>query len=90
MPKGRELLLYSEKTNMLNKIPLIVVNNEELGEYLNRVKQLFLRDCQVLKDGMLELTEYLNEIVKTRIQRTDVLESDICVGRAVWDYIQII
>lgn len=85
MPMGCQLLLYSEEMHELYSMPLTVVNNEELEKHLHKVRQSLLQS--VVGEDIIELQEFLDEIVGGGAYKARDPESDKNIGEEIWKHI---
>lgn len=86
LPTGRWLLKYAEGKNEIERVPLIVLNEAALKNYLRYVREEALREKIISeKSNRLNIQDYLEYIMRKDNFKYDGLNGSCRVGLRVWE-----
>lgn len=84
LPMGSQLLKYTEERNEIEKIPLTVINERILGNYLYKVREDILKK-KLVSEYMLNLQDYFECVKIKEISKYSNCKNRDSVGKIIWE-----
>lgn len=90
LPMGRQLLWYTPEVRKLEAVPLTVINENYLDDYLRPLRQAFLCQGQLRENSKLTFKEYLKAISPQaddkKVQYKN--NSGLMIGDSIWNHVK--
>lgn len=90
LPRDRQLARYVERTDKIERIPLVIENEEKLKKYLKDVKReasIKISRGEIFREGRLDFQDFLNVIIKMRVCKALLGRGK--VGEEIWKSIRL-
>lgn len=84
MPLGCHLLYYTERSNDLEVFPLTVINEEELREYLYKVKFEILKTSVLVELEDFKISSFIDAMNALNIFKLEQCKNKYIVGEKIW------
>lgn len=84
LPMGNQLLKYTEERNQIEKIPLTVINETILENYLYKVRKEALKK-KLVSEYMLSLRDYFECVRIKEISNYSNCKNSDSVGKIIWE-----
>lgn len=82
LPMGSQMLKYVKESNRLEVIPLVLMNEEELKDYLWKVKTELVKD-KIVSEEEMSVQDWLSITFEKEVQNQNSFGKR-CAGKNVW------